>query len=118
VSHFPSNYSLLYRMGVSVLYGALTTVGSASMLLFCTILIFKNFGLIICLNLGTSMILSLTIFCAILSMFGPTGNFGDLSYLLKKLWTISKSKWKSSRRYSRVHHNFSESEDETMDGTS
>jgi len=67
----------LTEMGVSVISGAMTTIGSGIMLTFCTIQIFSKFGIIISLTLGLSIMFALFLFPAILSVVGPVGKMGS-----------------------------------------
>jgi len=79
----------LTHIGLSVVGGALTTVASACMLLFCTIEIFSKFGLIITVNTGFSILLTLFLFCPLLMTMGPnhlSNNHGDVGMYVKQLW--------------------------------
>jgi len=95
----------LAEMGMSVLSGAITTIASGVMLVFCTIQIFFKFGVIISSSIAISLVIALFLFSALLAAFGPVGDVGDLGVyammfyrkVLKRLWAKI-----SSRSYSKV----------------
>lgn len=75
----------LTELGVSVVFGGLSTILAGIMLFFTTILFFNKFGGFLVATIALSMLWSLTIFCAALMVVGPQGNFGSLAPLLRKL---------------------------------
>src|ERR1700733_12208282 len=66
----------LTSIGVSIFYSSLTTFGASVMIFFCTIMIFVRFGIIIAVNTAFSIIFSLFLFTALLSIWGPLGKTG------------------------------------------
>lgn len=65
-------------MGVSVVYGAITTAASAFFLCLCPSLFFKAFGNIILGTIVSSFLWALLCFPALLMTFGPRGDSGYL----------------------------------------
>jgi hypothetical protein len=66
----------LTHTGVSVFSAAVTTIGSATFLVFCDIQIFVQMGLLIGCNTVLAIIFSLGIFASLMMGCGPTGNCG------------------------------------------
>lgn len=66
--------------------GAITTIGSGIMLIFCTIQIFSKFGAIISMTLAFALLFALFLFPAILAVAGPVGKMGSFIPLLKWLY--------------------------------
>jgi len=64
------------KMGLSVISGAATTVGSSLMMCLTYILFFKKFGLVILWTITQSVITAIVFFVAMMALFGPEGNFG------------------------------------------
>jgi len=62
---------MLFRMGVSVVSGAFSTLGATFFLLLATIIFFTKFGSIIFFLISQSLIFSLTGYSALLDTFGP-----------------------------------------------
>ena len=85
---------MLEHIGVSVLYGALTTIGASIFMLFAQLQFFLQFGTFLLCTIGFSLVYSLTIFTAVLSMIGPEGKIGDISvpFRLLKLKILGRSK--------------------------
>merc|ERR1711916_308172 len=88
VVHFANSYTESYAkdresrvtdaltvMGISVFSAALTTIGSAIILLFTTILFFAKFGAFIVLSIFFSFLVSFFFLFAMLAAFGPQGDF-------------------------------------------
>jgi hypothetical protein len=67
-------------MGNSVVAGAVTTIGASGMLLFCQLLIFSEFGLIVSGNTLLSILFTLFFFVPLLMIIGPTGRCGEIWY--------------------------------------
>lgn len=65
-------------MGVSIVSGALTTLGSGVFLFGGTIIFFQKFALVICVTVLFSLVYSLAYFLAFLHAFGPNGRMGDI----------------------------------------
>ncbi len=73
----------LTEMGISVLSGAITTFGSGIFLVFCLIIMFNKFGIIICATIVLSIAHALIFFPAVNYIIGPQGNVGSLKPLFK-----------------------------------
>lgn len=69
---------MLGKMGMSIVSGATTTLGSSFVLTFTYITFFKKFGFVILFCILESLITSLIFFPAIMSLVGPQGSFGQL----------------------------------------
>lgn len=74
----------LNTVGVSVLSGALTTLGSAFVLFFTTVVFMTRYGTVIFCIILFSLFYSMTWLPSMLATFGPQGNTGDLKALFKK----------------------------------
>jgi hypothetical protein len=72
------------RMGPSIISGALTTIASGSMLIFCVIQIFSKFGIIISINLSLAVLFTLTIFSSMLMIAGPRSQKTNLWFWVQK----------------------------------
>ncbi len=69
----------LHKVGISVISGAISTMGAAFFMFFSRLFFFKEFGAFIFGTVGFSMVFSLFVFMAGYSLFGPQGYTG--SYL-------------------------------------
>ena len=69
---------MLQSMGLSVISGAVTTIGAAVFMLFAQIQFFFQFGIFIISTIGTSLIFSLIGFTTFMSLCGPQGETGSL----------------------------------------
>jgi len=87
-------------MGASIFSGALTTIASTFMLMFCSIQIFFKFGTIITVNIALSILFTFFYFTSLLAIAGPVGNQGSCVYCVK--WCISKIRRRSSAQYEKV----------------
>ena len=79
---------MLEEVGISVLSGAVTTLGSSIFLFLAVITFFKQFGSFMFATIGFSLLYSLLLFVATLSIIGPQGDFCSLT----PLWRRIKSK--------------------------
>jgi len=88
-------------VGMSVLGGATTTVGSMVVLMFCTIHTFVVMGLIMIMTIVWSVLASMgTMLCAS-SMIGPQGHQGDIVYFFRYVLCCRekpKVNWKHSHQ--------------------
>ncbi|XP_064629712.1 protein dispatched homolog 1-like [Lineus longissimus] len=75
----------LGRIGVSVLSGAVTTLGSSFFMFFSRILFFMQFGTFIFCTVGFSLLFALLFFPAVLDTVGPSGNIGSFRWLFHKI---------------------------------
>lgn len=76
-------YESLTQVGVSVISGAFTTLGSSLFLVFAQILFFVQFSTFMFCTIGFSIFFSLGLFVTMLATFGPEGNFGSFSFKSK-----------------------------------
>ena len=76
------------NLGVSVLSGALTTLGAAFFMIFAHIQFFLQFGTFLLCIIGFSLLFSLVLFVTILGLAGPQNNTGSLIPLF--IWIRNK----------------------------
>ena len=74
----------LEEVGISVLSGAITTLGASMFLLIAEILFFKQFGVFMFSTIGLSIVYALGLFIVSLAIFGPENDTGDLKVLFSK----------------------------------
>ncbi|XP_064628942.1 protein dispatched-like [Lineus longissimus] len=76
----------LKRIGISVLSGAVTTLGASCFMFFSKILFFMQFGTFIFCTVGFSLVFALIFFPVLLSICGPSGDTGSAKwfYLMVK----------------------------------
>jgi predicted RND superfamily exporter protein len=67
-----------FEMGVSVIGGAVTTIGASIFLFFCDLTIFAQFGRFMCTTIVLSILYANTLFMSILALLGPEGKQGQL----------------------------------------
>jgi len=68
------------KMAMSVLSGAVTTLGSSFVMVFAHITFFKKFGLIILWTIFQSLLTALLFFTAMMAAIGPQGTFGTIPF--------------------------------------
>ncbi|KNC49510.1 CK1/CK1/CK1-D protein kinase [Thecamonas trahens ATCC 50062] len=83
--------AMLGEVGISVLSGAISTIGASAALLFTTITFFFSFGLTIMFVIGASLFWSLVFFPAILFVIGPQANTGMWTIWLAACWSKVKA---------------------------
>lgn len=71
----------LEEIGISIISGASTTIGSGIFLFFATLTIFTKFAILIVSTICFSLVYALIFFSALIHAFGPEGNMGSLIYL-------------------------------------
>ncbi|XP_014663568.1 PREDICTED: protein dispatched homolog 1-like [Priapulus caudatus] len=76
---------MLKTMGSSVLSGACTTLGSSVFMLFGQINFFMQFGMFVFATIFFSILYAMVCFTALLSLFGPQGEFGSTASVIKLL---------------------------------
>lgn len=76
---------LLHEIGISVLSGAITTLGASSFLFFSKIVFFMQFGLFIFITVGFSMVFALGTFVVLLAIMGPEDDRYSLSVITRKV---------------------------------
>jgi len=87
----------LTRMGASVVSGAITTIGSAIMLLFCQLEVFVKFGIIISANIFLSLIFTMFLFTALMATLGPINRQGSIVACMKYTLECFKNNFISRR---------------------
>ena len=75
---------MLAEVGISVLSGAVTTLGSSIFLLAAKILFFVQFGLFMFCTIGFSILFALGLFVTVMAMIGPQGDTGDIYACFRK----------------------------------
>ena len=71
-------YDMLEEVGVSVLSGAITTLGAAMLLLFAEIVFFVQFGLFMFFTITFSIVYALVLFTTFMGLAGPENQSGSL----------------------------------------
>lgn len=89
---------MLKTMGVSVLSGACTTLGSSVFMLFAQITFFTQFGMFIFGTIFFSILYAMVFFTAALSLIGPQGNFGSLESIYRPACKLFYTKEKGGFR--------------------
>jgi len=77
-------YDMLVEVGVSVLSGAITTLGSSAFLLFAKFIFFYQFGLFVFCTILFSIIFALGLFTTVVATIGPQNDIGSLKALFRK----------------------------------
>eukprot|EP01060_Flectonema_neradi_P005178 TRINITY_DN13434_c0_g1_i1.p1 TRINITY_DN13434_c0_g1~~TRINITY_DN13434_c0_g1_i1.p1 ORF type:complete len:934 (+),score=153.99 TRINITY_DN13434_c0_g1_i1:447-3248(+) len=76
---------MLGRVAISVVSGAISTLGASIFLFLPTIIFFNKFGIMMFMTIGFSLFWALVFFPAILaSPLGPNGNIGNWWYFTKQ----------------------------------
>lgn len=91
--------SMLEGMGLSVLSGAITTFGAAVFMLFAEIQFSYQFGIFVMCTIGTSFLFSFVLFPAFMASWGPEGNTGSITAIVKAM----KLKCQRKPEYMRVN---------------
>jgi len=76
----------LTTMGISVTAGAITTIIAGAFLGLCILTFFVKFSFLICWTIISSYIWAVIFFGALCITAGPSGKFGDISWLLAKMF--------------------------------
>lgn len=77
-------HDALEEVGISVLSGAITTLGSSFFLLLARILFFKQFGIFMFATIGLSLFYALGLFIVMLGLIGPQNDTGKLTAIFRK----------------------------------
>ena len=72
-------------MGISILGGAITTLGAGVFLVMGEMEFFSKMGKLLIFTILFSLLWSLGFFSSLLMVCGPMGNTGSILYLLKKI---------------------------------
>ena len=75
----------LEEVGVSVISGALTTLGSSFFLMLAVIIFFVKFGIFMFLTIGLSLSYAMVLFMTVLGMIGPQGEYGSVKPVFAKI---------------------------------
>lgn len=76
----------LKEIGISIVSGAITTIGSGVFLLFATSLMFNKFAVLIISTISFAVLFSLGFFICLLHQFGPINGAGDLKTCVNKVF--------------------------------
>jgi len=76
----------LTDMGISVLFGALTTAGAGAFLFGPVLVFFPKFGALLMTTIAFSFLWSMVFFVSVLHICGPNGDFGNLRPPLTRFW--------------------------------
>ncbi|XP_064642213.1 uncharacterized protein LOC135496682 [Lineus longissimus] len=76
---------LLGEVGISVLSGAMTTLGAATFMLFAELQFYLQFGVFMFCTIGFSILFGLAFFTTTLALLGPQNDCGSLSPIWKKM---------------------------------
>ena len=76
------------KMGHTVFAGAITTAGSASLMLLCQLTFFVQMALLIVFTISFSIFMALLFFVPLLWAFGPQGDQGNLLHI----WTSLRAR--------------------------
>ena len=74
----------LSSVGVSIVSGAITTLGSSAFIMFTQIEFFLEFGVFIFCTVGFSVLHAMLLFPAMLTIMGPSNDQGNLLWFCKK----------------------------------
>ncbi|XP_055880253.1 protein dispatched homolog 3-like isoform X1 [Biomphalaria glabrata] len=77
---------MLESMGVSVVSGAISTLGAAAFMIGAQIQFFLQFGIFMFCTIGFSLIYSLCLFTPALALMGPEEHCGSLVPLVRWVW--------------------------------
>ncbi|CAL1540358.1 unnamed protein product [Lymnaea stagnalis] len=77
---------MLESMGVSVVSGAISTLGAAAFMMGAKIQFFLQFGIFMFCTIGFSLIFSLCLFAPMLALLGPQGHVGSLVPIFMWVW--------------------------------
>jgi protein dispatched 1 len=80
----------LTEMGVTVLGGALTSLGASFMLFFCLLQFFFKFGAFMFVTIFGSIMWSMFYFMSVCATIGPERDQGSLKPLLRKIVAACK----------------------------
>ena len=78
---------MLEEVGISVISGAITTLGASALLLIAQIVFFFQFGLFIFCTILFSTVYALFLFTTFVALAGPEGNTGSLTPCFKAVMT-------------------------------
>ena len=76
--------SSLDLVGVSIISGAITTLGASFFMLFAQILFFVQFGIFMFSTIACSLLYAMGLFTTFMALAGPENDIGNLKSLCKK----------------------------------
>lgn len=76
------------EMGISIFSGAMTTIGCGSFLLMGQMNVFKKFGFTLTTTCTLAILFSLVYFIALSHGFGPEGQSGSCTRIIRRLAAI------------------------------
>ena len=79
---------MLEEMGMSVFFGACTTLGASTFMFLSQVQFFLQFGIFLFCTIGFSLFFSLGLFTVLMGMIGPENEVGDLKAFAR--WCRSK----------------------------
>jgi len=102
-SHHPSDRRLrvqdmVTEMGVSVISGAMSTLGCVFFMFFAPNVFFFRFACFVTATITLSCVYALVFFPALLAIFGPQGTTGDLKPMLRRV-SNAVAEWTASWRW-------------------
>ncbi|KAJ3437166.1 sterol-sensing domain [Anaeramoeba flamelloides] len=80
------------NLGISVVSAAITTLFASFVMILTYFTMFKRFGIFIWMTIFSSVLWSFIFFFCLLIFFGPTGDKGKLSLIMKKIFCKQKYK--------------------------
>ena len=95
---------MLEEVGVSVISGAITTMGAAALLLIAKIVFFFQFGLFIFCTILFSITYALVLFTTFMALAGPNGETGSLKPCLGRIKGCFRRCRSSSSSITTTHH--------------
>ena len=101
-SRYEKAREAMYGVGVSVLGGAITTIGAGIPLFLCVVMFFYTQGLFIFLTATSSLFFSFALLMPLLMIAGPEGEQGDLRALWRNATRKRPPKGGRGRGRSRV----------------
>lgn len=87
-------HDMLKEVGISVLSGAITTLGASICMLFAQIIFFYQFGIFVFCTILFSICNALVLFTTFMGLAGPQGNFGSINPLIEKVKNLCTSRAK------------------------
>ena len=69
---------MLDLMGVSIFFGACTTLGASLFMFFTVLSFFSQFGTFLFSTIGFSLVFSMLLFVTLLGIIGPEGDTGNV----------------------------------------
>ena len=96
---------MLQEVGVSVLSGAITTMGAAAFLLFAEIVFFVQFGLFIFFTITFSIVYALVLFTTFMALAGPQNSTGSIQPLFHKIKSMCCNRKRGIVHISSQHSN-------------